>query len=146
MQTLIQDLLAFARVGRNGKSEKASDCNRIVQEALLNLRAAIDESGAVVSYDSLPEVAAERSQMLQLFQNLIGNALKFHGPDSPSVRISFERMGAQAIRSHRQWHRYCPGIQERHLRHFSAAAYSGGICRKRCGTGYLQENHRVLRR
>jgi CheY-like chemotaxis protein len=66
MQTLIQDLLAFARVGRNGKSEKALDCNRIVQEAMLNLRTAIDESAAVVSYDTLPEVAAEHSQMLQL--------------------------------------------------------------------------------
>jgi signal transduction histidine kinase len=95
MQTLIQDLLAFARVGRNGISGKTSDCNRVVQEATLNLRTAIDESSATVTFDSLPKVAAEHSQMLQLFQNLIGNALKFRGPQPPTVRVESERVGTQ---------------------------------------------------
>src|SRR5262249_15017997 len=81
MQTLIQDLLAFSRVGHNGNSGKSADCNRVVNEAMLNLRAAIEESGASVTYDSLPSVAAEPAQLVQVFQNLIGNAIKFRSKE-----------------------------------------------------------------
>lgn len=95
MQTLIQDLLAFSRVGHNGTGSKAADCNRIVGEALLNLHTAIEESGAEVTHDPLPAVAAEHAQLIQVFQNLIGNAIKFHGPEKLTVHISAERHDAQ---------------------------------------------------
>jgi light-regulated signal transduction histidine kinase (bacteriophytochrome) len=95
MQTLILDLLAFSRVGHNGNGGKASDCNRVIEEALLNLKAAIEESGAVVTHDALPGVAAEPSQLIQVFQNLIGNAIKFRGQDKLTIRISAKREGAQ---------------------------------------------------
>ena len=93
MQTLIRDMLAFSRVGRNGVGCEPSDCNRVVEEALLNLKASINESAAVVVYDDLPLVAAERIQMVQLFQNLIGNAIKFRGKEPPAIRVSAQRQG-----------------------------------------------------
>ena len=93
MQTLIRDMLAFSRVGRNGVGSDPSDCNHVVEEALLNLKASINESAAVVVYKDLPVVAAERIQMVQLFQNLIGNAIKFRGKQAPVIRISAQRQG-----------------------------------------------------
>ena len=94
MQTLIQDLLAFSRVGHNGNSGKTSDCNRVVDDALLNLRAAIEESGATVTRDDLPVVVAEHAQLIQVFQNLIGNAIKFRGKEKLVIRVSAERQDA----------------------------------------------------
>jgi signal transduction histidine kinase len=91
MQTLILDLLAFSRVGHNGNGGKTSDCNRVVEDALLNLRAAIEESGAVVTHDVLPMVVAEQAQLIQVFQNLIGNAIKFRGKEAIVIRVSAER-------------------------------------------------------
>jgi signal transduction histidine kinase len=93
MQTLIRDMLAFSRVGRNGVGSDPSDCNHVVEEALLNLKASINESAAVVVYNDLPVVAAERIQMVQLFQNLIGNAIKFRGKESPVIHVSAQRQG-----------------------------------------------------
>jgi PAS domain S-box-containing protein len=95
MQTLILDLLAFSRVGRNGKDCRPSDCNQVIAEALLNLKGSIQDSGAVVTHDHLPVVAAEQTQLLQVFQNLIGNALKFRRKEAPAIRISAERQGTQ---------------------------------------------------
>jgi PAS domain S-box-containing protein len=93
MQVLIRDLLAFSRVDRNGTERSDTDCNSALEEALLNLQAAIQESGAAVTRDRLPVVAANRSQMIQLFQNLIGNAIKFRGKEAPVIRVSAERQG-----------------------------------------------------
>jgi light-regulated signal transduction histidine kinase (bacteriophytochrome) len=90
MQTLIQDLLAFSRVGRNGFGRTNTDCTAVVDEVLQNLRALMEESGAVVTCRNLPSVNADRSQMVQLFQNLIGNAIKFRGPKAPVIHISAE--------------------------------------------------------
>ncbi|MFY9562453.1 MAG: ATP-binding protein [Terriglobales bacterium] len=95
MQALIRDLLEFSRVGRNGTGGKHSDCNAALERALLNLKAAIDESGAAVNHDPLPAVAAESTLLIQLFQNLIGNAIKFRGKEAPVIRISAERQGAR---------------------------------------------------
>lgn len=95
MQTLIVDLLAFSRIGRNGNGCQHSDCNSVIQEALLNLKVSIEESGAVVTYDHLPLVAAGRTQLLQLFQNLIGNSVKFRSKEAPVIRVSAEQQGAQ---------------------------------------------------
>jgi len=91
MQTLVQDLLTFSRVGRNGKDRQPVDMNGVVQLALTNLQAVIRETNANVAYHGLPVVVADRTQMLQLFQNLIGNALKFRRSDAPRVSITAER-------------------------------------------------------
>src|SRR6266404_4599831 len=73
MQALISDLLAFSRVGRNGAERGNMDCNAVVDESLKNLAAAVQESGVIVTRGFLPTVHADRVQLGQLFQNLLGN-------------------------------------------------------------------------
>jgi PAS domain S-box-containing protein len=88
MQRLITDLLAYSRVGTRGKKLEPTDFAAALASALVNLKAAIDESGAVVTHDPLPILRADRSQIAQLFQNLIANAVKFHGAEPPRVHVS----------------------------------------------------------
>jgi light-regulated signal transduction histidine kinase (bacteriophytochrome) len=95
MQTLIKDLLQFSRIGRRGTEPSQTDCNTVVQQVIKNLQGAIQESGAVVTYDHLPTVVADSAELLQLFQNLIGNAVKFRGPETPVIRLRAERQGAE---------------------------------------------------
>jgi len=95
MQALVQDLLTFSRVGRNSTARKNVDCNRVVREAGQNLAAAIEESGAVIRHGRLPEVSSDHLQMVQLFQNLIANALKFRGPQPPIISISAQGKGGE---------------------------------------------------
>ncbi len=92
MQTLINDLLAYSRVGTRGKPFKKTDCEAVLQAALSNLQIAIRESGAEVTHDPLPTVMGDVTQLIQLFQNLVGNAIKFHGQDLPRVHIGVERI------------------------------------------------------
>jgi len=91
MQALIQDLLKFSRAGRSEVEPRAIDCHAAVEQAVTNLRAAIQESGAAVSFHGLPLVMADPSQLAQVFQNLIANAIKFHGADTPVIQIDAEK-------------------------------------------------------
>jgi light-regulated signal transduction histidine kinase (bacteriophytochrome) len=93
MQQLINDLLAYSRVGTRGKPLEPTDCKKILRAAIANLDVAIRESGAVVTHDPLPHVMADETQLLQLFQNLIGNAVKFHGKKPPRVHVSAKPQG-----------------------------------------------------
>ena len=95
MQGLIQDLLSLSRVGRQEITLKSTDCNEVVGHALRDLQAAILESGAVVNPKPLPTVMANGLQLQHVFQNLIGNAIKFHGPKTPVVLISAELQGRE---------------------------------------------------
>src|SRR5262249_5648989 len=88
MQNLINDLLAYSRVRTKGKEFQPTDCEAVLANTMVDLRAAIEESGAVVSHDRLPTVAADASQMAQIFQNLVGNAIKFRGERPPRVHVS----------------------------------------------------------
>jgi PAS domain S-box-containing protein len=88
MKQLIEDLLAYSRVGTKGKDFKPVDLEGALRRAITNLRTAIEEAGAAVTGDPLPTVAADDMQLAQLFQNLIGNALKFRGPSVPRVHVS----------------------------------------------------------
>jgi signal transduction histidine kinase len=93
MQQLINDLLAYSRVGTRGKPLEPTDCKKILRAAIANLDVAIRESGAVVTHDPLPPVMADETQLLQLFQNLIGNAVKFHDKKPPRVHVSAKPQG-----------------------------------------------------
>ncbi|MGA6954990.1 MAG: PAS domain S-box protein [Candidatus Acidiferrales bacterium] len=93
MQRLIQDLLAYSRVGTKGQELLDISSEDALQQALFNLRAAIAESGAVVTHEPLPAVLADDMQLVQLFQNLIGNAIKYQRPGIPTVHISAVKNG-----------------------------------------------------
>ena len=97
MQTLVQDLLAFSRVGREGNQARLVEVNLAVQSALINLQNSIQESDAQVHYGQLPTIMADHSQLAQLFQNLIGNAMKFRGKESPRITISAEKKDREWI-------------------------------------------------
>ncbi len=88
MQQLITDLLAFSRVGTRGKPPAPMESSAAVEEALANLAVAVEESRAEISVDPLPAIVGDRGQIVQLFQNLIGNAIKFHGAEAPRVQVS----------------------------------------------------------
>jgi signal transduction histidine kinase len=95
MQRLINDLLAYSRITTQERKSGPVDCECILQETLLNLQPAIQESRAIVSHDPLPTVQADGVQLTQLFQNLIGNAIKYRGADDPRVHLSVRRNGAE---------------------------------------------------
>jgi signal transduction histidine kinase/DNA-binding LacI/PurR family transcriptional regulator len=83
MQTLIQDLLKYSRVETRGKPFMPVDCKEVLKSVLSNLKVAIEESGTVVTWDDLPTVMGDTTQLTQLFQNLVSNAIKFHREGIP---------------------------------------------------------------
>ena len=94
MQALIQDLLGFSRVGRLGGELADVPLEDALAAALDNLENAVEESGVVITHDPLPVVRGERSLLVQLLQNLVGNAIKFRDPERPpAVRISATQVG-----------------------------------------------------
>ena len=93
MQRLINDLLAYSRVGRGSKESEATDCEDVFRRALRNLGAAIEESGASVTNDPLPTVLADATQLGQLFQNLVGNSIKYRAAAAPDVKVSAQVQG-----------------------------------------------------
>jgi light-regulated signal transduction histidine kinase (bacteriophytochrome) len=95
MQNLINDLLSLSRVGSRGRDLAPTDCNEALKESLANLQAALQESGAEVTHDPLPTVLADKPQLTQLFQNLVGNALKFHAGEAPKIHISCQPNGKE---------------------------------------------------
>jgi signal transduction histidine kinase len=100
MQILINDLLAFSRVGRSGGEHERIDLNDVLASAKSSLSSALEESHATVLADKLPVVRGERGLLVSLFQNLIGNAVKFRGAEPPMVRLTVER-------EHNRWHFSC---------------------------------------
>lgn len=87
MQKLITDLLTFARVTRRLKEHKPVECEAVFRDVLANLRAEIDETDATVTHDPLPTVTADATQLMQLFQNLIGNGIKYCRDRPPSIHV-----------------------------------------------------------
>ena len=91
MQTLISDMLSYSRVGNSAKPFVLTECTDILNRLLANLMIPLEQSGAVVTHDTLPEVMADPIQLFQLLQNLIGNALKFRDENKPLIHISAKR-------------------------------------------------------
>ncbi len=92
MGTLIQDLLNYSRLINDGEIPSSDvDLNEALKWALDNVRTAIQESGAVIHAAALPKVRGDRVQLAQLFQNLIGNAIKYRGVDPPDIHITAEQ-------------------------------------------------------
>jgi light-regulated signal transduction histidine kinase (bacteriophytochrome) len=97
MQQLISDLLTYSRIGRNGEQLTQTNCETILEKAVTNLEAAIEESNAVITNDPLPFVVIDASQLLQVFQNLISNSLKFRSKESPP------RIHISAVQKNNEW-------------------------------------------
>ncbi|MBU1155531.1 MAG: GAF domain-containing protein [Proteobacteria bacterium] len=90
MRMLIQDLLAFSRVTTKGQPLEPTDSGRVLDTALNNLQVIIGETGTKVEKGEMPAILADQGQLVQVFQNLVQNAIKFHGPQPPVVRIGAE--------------------------------------------------------
>jgi PAS domain S-box-containing protein len=95
MQGLVQDLLAYSRAGTNGKVLHEISSENALKEALTNLRATIEENGAIVTHDSLPVITTDDRQLAQVFQNLVGNAIKYRSAEVPHVHVSATRNGGK---------------------------------------------------
>ena len=95
MQALIQDLLAYSRAGAIGEALRKISSEKALKEALTNLRVTIEESGAVVTHDALPAITTDDTQLAQIFQNLVGNAIKYRGAEVPHVHVSAEKNGGK---------------------------------------------------
>ncbi len=91
MHTLVNDLLAYSRVGTRGESFMPISLNNVLSAATANLDVAIEESHAVVTHDRLPTVLGDESQLIQLFQNLLGNAIKFRSDVPPIIHVGVEQ-------------------------------------------------------
>jgi light-regulated signal transduction histidine kinase (bacteriophytochrome) len=97
MQTLIRDLLSYARVDARSRPFTQIPFHDIVTDALTLLESSIHDSGGQVTCGPLPEIMGDRSQLVQLIQNLIGNGLTYHGDEPPHIHISAERSGKEWI-------------------------------------------------
>jgi len=90
MRGLIEDLLEYAKLEKKVKEFGSSNCNDTLKRALANLRVAIEESGALVTHDKLPNIKIDETQLIQLFQNLIGNAIKYRREEPIRIHVSAE--------------------------------------------------------
>ena len=93
MQTLINDLLAYSRIGRRGETIRSTEAEAALKATIDNLTMAVREYGATITYESLPTVKADATQLIQLFQNLIGNAIKFRAERPPQIHVGVSDAG-----------------------------------------------------
>ncbi|MGO9614512.1 MAG: sensor histidine kinase [Dissulfurispiraceae bacterium] len=91
LQNMIVGLLAYSRVGTKGTPFAEANCSEVLEKAVSNLKITIEESGAIITSDRLPVINADESQLIQVFQNLISNAIKFKGSEVPRIHISAEK-------------------------------------------------------
>ncbi|HTF63282.1 MAG TPA: ATP-binding protein, partial [Edaphobacter sp.] len=95
MHRLIRDLLAYSRSGTDTKLLQEISGENALKEALTNLRVSIEESGATVTHDVLPAITTDDTQLVQVLQNLVGNAIKYRGAAAPQVHVSARRNGGK---------------------------------------------------
>ena len=100
MQLLISDLLGYSRVTTRGRPFGPVDCNEVLQKALANLQTAVDEAGAVITADPLPVFPADEMQLVRLFQNLLGNAVKYRKKEEPPrVHVAVKPIAECGVRN-----------------------------------------------
>jgi light-regulated signal transduction histidine kinase (bacteriophytochrome) len=97
MQLLIDDLMEFSRVGTRPNPVKVVETSKVLGTVLSNLSVALKESGAVVTHGDLPPISCDATQLTQLLQNLIGNAIKFRGDALPAVHVSAEAKDSEWV-------------------------------------------------
>jgi PAS domain S-box-containing protein len=97
MKALINDLLAYSRVGSKGQPLRPADAHAVLGEAMRNLAALIEENKAVITHDDLPTVRADTSQLVLVFQNLLANAIKFRREDPPRIHVSARDRGGEWV-------------------------------------------------
>jgi signal transduction histidine kinase len=97
MQHLINDLLAYSRVGIRSKPLVPTDCNAVFKQARDNLAKAVEETSTVIYQDPLPMVLGDEVQLLQVFQNLIANAIKFRGAEPPQIQVTADRQESERV-------------------------------------------------
>ncbi len=97
MQALINDLLAYSRVGTRGRPLETTDAHAVLGEAIRNLAAMIEENHALITNDDLPMVRADASQLVLVFQNLLANAIKFRRADLPRIHVSAQNRGHEWV-------------------------------------------------
>ena len=95
MQQLIADLLRYSRVGSRGQPFADTDTEAVLARAVANLQTAVQENDALLTHDPLPTVRGDATQLMQLFQNLVGNGLKFRSDRRPQIHVSARRVGGQ---------------------------------------------------
>jgi len=97
MQELIQDLLSYSRVGASTDAMRQTSCEDALARAVKNLQATIEASKAIVDHDPLPAINTDGTRLVQVFQNLIGNAIKYRGAELPQIHISAREAGREWI-------------------------------------------------
>jgi PAS domain S-box-containing protein len=91
MQRMVNDLLIYSRLTTRGKDFGEVDCQIILDQVVMNLKVAIEENGVNITHDPLPKLTADYSQLLQLFQNLVSNAIKYRSQNNPKIHISVQK-------------------------------------------------------
>jgi light-regulated signal transduction histidine kinase (bacteriophytochrome) len=97
MQNLINDLLEFSRVATRTREFEPTDSEFILNQVLSDLELYIKENKATISHDPLPEVMADSTQLVQVFQNMLINGIKFHGEEAPKIHISAEKKATELV-------------------------------------------------
>jgi light-regulated signal transduction histidine kinase (bacteriophytochrome) len=88
LNNMINDLLEYSQVTRKDKEFVRINCEQILAETSMNLKVPIEESNAIISHDPLPVIVGDKEMLIELFQNLISNSIKYHGDDPPEIHIS----------------------------------------------------------
>jgi len=140
MERLISDLLAFSRVGSRGGAFSPADLNAVLNEALQNLHSSIKSTQAKITRDAMPSLAVDATQMMQIFQNLIGNAIKFRSQRPPEIHVGVQKQPGQWVFSVRDngigiepqyFERIFQIFQRLHTRqHYPGTGIGLAICKK----------------
>ncbi|MDO8663176.1 MAG: ATP-binding protein [Candidatus Omnitrophota bacterium] len=97
LQGLINDLLAYSRIGRIDKPANEFDCNLVLNRVLAGMAKTIEENKAIITHDNLPQLVGNENSFVHLFQNLIGNAIKFHAEETPYIHISAKKQDSEWV-------------------------------------------------